>query len=190
MTYNFLKKFLGPEQIEGALREVDNLKDVSDVDIAVAGGVAMQVYGSDRLTKDIDFLASRVFDGIDVQRRLTFGGVGGLTVVGRVPVDVIVRDDDSRKLYEEALETSVPSSDLLGARIVLPEYMAAIKLDAGRVKDEEDLHFLIRAEVIDLSTTRSIIRRLLGAFAVKEFQSHVDEMTWRMESERKKDSLK
>lgn len=186
MTSQFLKKYLGPDRIESALREINSLEDVKHVRIAVAGGIAMQVYGSDRLTTDIDFFADRVFDGIDVQRNLSFGGVGGLTVRGKVPVCINVRSDDSQRLYEEALDRSLPLPELLGALVVTPEYMAAIKLDAGRAKDEEDLHFLIREKVIDLEKTRSIIRRLLGAFAVKEFQSHVDETEWKRERDRNK----
>lgn len=187
MTSQFLKKFLGPTQIEAALVEVSELPDIQHVRIAVAGGIAMQVYGSDRLTKDIDFVADRTFAGIEVLKKLSFGGVGGLTIASRVPVDVIVRDDEGERLYIEALVNAQPSADLLGALIVGPEYLAAMKLFAGRVKDEEDLRFLIRTDAINVEKTAKIIKKCLGAFAEKEFRSHVDEMAWRMEKERREE---
>jgi hypothetical protein len=45
------------------------------VRIALLGGFALQQYGSDRLTGDIDIAAPEVLDGLPAGKALTFGGV-------------------------------------------------------------------------------------------------------------------
>ena len=47
MTSNIFKKFLGPEQISAALDEVSHLARDGGASIALIGGVALQLYGSD-----------------------------------------------------------------------------------------------------------------------------------------------
>lgn len=102
------------------------------------------------------------------------------TPVGKnvsVPVDVIVRDDDFADLYVAAQDHVVDKGAPLP--IVEPEYIAAMKLVAGRRKDEDDLAFLITSGVIDLGKTERIIRKHLGAYALREFRSFVEEAKWR-----------
>jgi hypothetical protein len=193
MTRQFLNKYLCLNQIESALLEIAALPDTAGVRVAVSGGIAMQVYGSDRLSMSIEFLADRIFDGINVQRALSFGGIVGLTVKSQIPVSVIVRNrgnrnDDSRHLYEEALDAAEPLQELCGALVVTPEYLAALKFNAGQVKDEEDLNFLIRNRVIDIPLTEDIIARLMGSYASRKFQSAVDEVEWKRERDRRRDS--
>lgn len=170
-----LSKFLGPAQIETAIDEVAALAKAGAIDIAVAGGVAMQFYGSDRLTKDVDFLATAIPRKIKKVKMLTFGGIAGSTPTG-LPVDLIVRDDQYQSLYEEALENS--SKRMYRVPFVKREYLAAMKLAARRDKDEIDLKTLIRLGELDLSKTKQIIRRHLGLFAVDEFDSYVAEVEW------------
>ena len=184
---NILKKFLDRDDIEKGLDEVTRLAGEQHVDVALCGGVAMQFFGSDRMTKDLDFVASNILSGIRMTKPLSFGGAKGFTTSG-VPVDMIVRQDDFRSLYEEALERSQPinldqlSFDFetkIAVRLVLPEYLAAMKLAAGRVKDEEDLRCLIRIGLVH-ELLEKIVKKHLGAFALKELRSHTDEMEWRM----------
>ncbi len=54
-----------------------------------------------------------------------------------------------------------------------------MKLVAGRRKDEDDLTFLITSNVIDIGKTERIVRKHLGAYALREFRSFVDEAQWR-----------
>lgn len=176
MTSSVLRKFLTGGQIEMAIDEVLQLAKAQNVEVAVAGGVAMQLYGSDRLTRDVDFLGTGIVDGLTGAKRLAFGGVKG-TTRGGTPVDIIVRNDEVEGLYVEALATAKFVSDLK-VLVVRPEYLAAMKLYADRSKDQEDLRILLYHREVELNAARKIIRQHLGAFAVKDFNSRVDEVDW------------
>src|SRR5262249_13918356 len=100
-------------------------------------------------------------------KRLTFGGVG--TKVKGVPVDVIVRDDKYAALYEEAILASRNG-------VVTPPYLAAMKMAAGRPKDESDLIYLIsNGQLGDFKATERIIRKHLGPYAVDSFEGYAFE---------------
>lgn len=58
MTGPQRKKFLDASQITGAITEAAALARKQHVRVALAGGCAMQIYGSDRLTADVDLIAS------------------------------------------------------------------------------------------------------------------------------------
>ncbi len=176
MTGVTKKKFLSAEDIERAISEVAELSKGTRVFPVLAGGSAMQLYGSDRLTKDVDFVAKAIPAQISVEKKLSFGGVSGKTP-GGLPVCFILRDDDFRPLYLEAHKNAIDVGRPV--KVITPEYLAAMKLVAGRGKDEEDLRILLRLKAVDLPKARGAIKRTLGAFAVKEFDSYVDEVEWR-----------
>lgn len=172
------RRFIDPRQIDAAIEAVKKM----DIDAVLAGGAAMQIWGSDRLTRDVDFLATAA----PTERRwqpLSLGGVRGVVGRDRIPVDIIVRDDDYAKLYEEAIDRAVRVKGV-AVPVVRPEYLAAMKLAAARAKDDEDLRALIRLDAIDLAATREIILRHLGRFAVDEFNRIVDEVAWRSAREK------
>ena len=146
------------------------------IDAAVIGGYAMQYYGSDRLTTDVDFVASEKLKGVRAHGTLTFGGVK-LIAPNSVPVDWVVRDDDFAKLYAVSLARS---SKLKGFRIITPDYLAAMKLASGRAKDLEDLVFLLKEGVVDVKKAGKIVYEFVGGqFARQEFERIVDEAEWR-----------
>jgi hypothetical protein len=68
------KKFLDVNQIEDVISEARFLAGEQGVSIAVIGGVALRFYGSDRMTKDIDFVANAEFGGISDEKSLNIGG--------------------------------------------------------------------------------------------------------------------
>lgn len=155
---------------------------------AVAGGYAMQIYGSPRLTGDVDLVSEGAPTDIKPLRSLdtlTFGGRKYTTPEG-VEVDLIVRSDHLRNLYTEALEQMVETED--GLPIIAPDYLAAMKFAAGRPKDEDDLVWLLQQEkLIDRTNALDIVERLIGGrFARDAFQSFIDEADWRTEREKKK----
>ena len=170
-------RFLNATEIEQAIRDASSVSRAQRIDIALAGGAAMQLFGSDRLTKDVGFVSSAVPDGIRVKKQLSFGGISGETESG-TPVDFIVRDDDYEPLYEEALAKAMAFEDL-PVKVVRPEYLAAMKLAARRVKDEEDLRALIASGNVNIAAARVVVAAHLGRYAVDEFDSYVDEVTWR-----------
>jgi hypothetical protein len=171
MTSEAFKKYLGPKEMERVISKVVEIVHMDGV--ALCGGAAMQVYGSDRLTKDVDFLSFEVPSLLKNRKRLTFGGSGG-TVDG-VPTDFIVRDDDYKDLYEAAL-TTAKFDRSAGCRVVRASYLAAMKLAARRDKDELDLKTLIENDVLPLRETRAIINEHLGRYAMDEFNSYELEM--------------
>jgi hypothetical protein len=139
-------------------------------EVAVAGGLAMQVWGSPRLTADLDVIAN---DRLGYTGEpLSFGGVR--TREGTVPLDVIVRDDEWRDLYVAALMSAV-MVDNITPPVVTPEFLVAMKMVAGRPKDEADVRYLVLTEDFDREVAESVVRQYLGAYAVKELRSLIAE---------------
>lgn len=172
-------KFLDPKEIDEAIAEVAELARENGTDIALIGGVAMAVYGSDRLTKDVDFASyDEYIPGLSPLKRLSFGGVAATTSKGH-PVDLVVRDDGYRDLYVSAVEHA--RDEGLAVRVVTPEYLAALKMAAARDKDEIDLKYLVSTapDGIDLVLTRALIRKYLGEYAAREFDQVVSEVEWK-----------
>lgn len=167
-------KFLDASDVQRGIAEVGELAILSGVRIALAGGAAMQLLGSDRLTKDVDFVANGPLK-LKGSKKLTFGGVSGKTV-GGVPVDVIVRDDDYQALYEAAVRTAQKSA--VSVLVVRPEYLVAMKMVAARPKDEQDLMFLLTSRHVDLAKAKQVVRVELGAFAADELDRLIDEAQW------------
>jgi hypothetical protein len=178
-------KFLDPNEITTAINEIAALAQRSHVAIALAGGAAMQVHGSDRFTKDVDFIADHVPIGLrGDESMLSFGGVSALSP-GGVPVDVIVRDDDQHDVYMHALEHADEYDDL-PMRVVSAEWMIPLKMLAGRGKDLQDLEFLLLdAEDCDLKRARKIVKDEIGLYGVREFDALLVELKWKRSLETK-----
>ncbi len=110
---------------------------------ALAGGIAMHIYGYGRATEDVDLLASATL-GLPSEQKLSFGGESYLIEIGerKITVDVIVRDDFFRDFYAAALRDAQQMSEEL--RIILPEWMVILKFLAHRSKDILDLLWMLR----------------------------------------------
>lgn len=169
-------RFLRAEQVEEAIKELADLAKDQGVSVALAGGVAMQLYGSDRFTKDVDVVAAQTLEGLRETGSLTFGGFSARTAA-ETPVDVILRDDAYTPLYEAALE--VPRR-IRGVElpVVSPDYLAAMKFAAHRGKDLDDLAFLVLAAptILNMKKVRQIVGEYLGPYAVQEFNYFVEEV--------------
>jgi len=174
-------KFLDPREIEDTISEIAELAHSQGIEVALVGGVAMEIYGSDRLTRDVDVAAREPLHDLVPLHRLAFGGFACETKHKKHPVDVIVRQDDYAPLYEAALDRAVDLG--LPLRVVTVEYLAALKMAANRDKDQGDLKKLIKLEVLDLSLARSIIKKYLGEYAAREFDSVCEEVAWRRSKE-------
>lgn len=139
--------------------------------VAVLGGYAMQLYGSERLTKDLDVAALRAPLNLPRVAPLTFGGFTTRTA-SKIPVDIIVRDDESRALYRAAIRAAkrMPGVPL---RVVTIPFLAAIKQASGRTKDEGDLEFLLlKMSDGEYLETRRIVKRFLGWYAARELDQY------------------
>lgn len=132
------------------------------IDCALAGGIAMHVYGYQRATKDVDLLASNVLNRQSDQK-LSFGGESYLVQVGErsFTVDVIVRDDFFRNFYEAALQDAegLPG----GLRVVTPAWMVILKFLSGRSKDILDLLWMLREPgLVDRTQVSLLLEKVMG----------------------------
>lgn len=145
-----------------ALASITKKAEKQNIAWALAGGVAMSYYGSPRLTKDVDVIASKVV-GIESTRKLGFGGERYIAKVGRreVPVDWIVRKDDVEAFYKKALEEA--STEEFGIPIVTPEWLVILKYIAGRFRDQSDAVFLLKQKgLVNRKLIRQKIKETLG----------------------------
>jgi hypothetical protein len=180
------RKAYSPERLDEATAQLTELAEKAGVKIALCGGLAMQSYGSERLTKDVDLVAPNVAwaSSLPVVRQLTFGGVQ-MTAPNGVPVNLIVRVDEFRGLYDSALQNGV-SREGVACLVIAPEHLAAMKLAARRPRDTLDLHWLISSKSIDVEATRNLVHRYLGGqFAAQEFEREVELALFEAEREKR-----
>jgi hypothetical protein len=137
-----------------AAQKVGQLAAQEEIEWALSGGLAMHLYGSPRLTKDVDIIASKNLS-LTPQHRLGFGGSSYTLQIGRynVQIDWIVRNDGYQKYYRAALQEAIELSN--GLRLVTPEWLVILKLTAGRQKDLDDIVFLLRQpRLVDRPTVK------------------------------------
>ncbi len=137
-----------------AAQQMGQLAAGEEIEWALAGGLAMHLYGSPRLTKDVGIIASRDLS-LTPQHRLGFGGSSYTLQVGKyaVQIDWIVRNDGYQKYYRAALKDAIELSN--GLRLVKPEWLVILKINAGRQKDLDDIVFLLRQEkLVDRPTVK------------------------------------
>src|SRR5882757_8425848 len=91
-----------------AAQKIGEVASRENIEWAVVGGLAMYLYGSPRLTKDVDIIASN-YVSLKANAPLTFGGNNYIVEVGKykVAIDWIVRNDGYAKYYRAALENAV-----------------------------------------------------------------------------------
>jgi len=139
MTINL--ELLDEESAIEAIETVAGLAEENGVEWALVGGLAMAIYGSDRTTKDIDCIANRLLP-LENQGLLKQGGERYIIKTSKksVAVDWIIRKDEFKKLFQEALTSAVKINDV---PILTPEWLVILKFIAGRFKDREDAVFLL-----------------------------------------------
>lgn len=157
-------RILSPEEVDQTIEAL--LKAVAmqpSMHFAVAGDVAMQVYGYPIQTNDVDVLADKTFGDqpyFEFYMPLSFGGKTYVLFKNDVETDVIVRDDAYQSLYEEALKHSVEYN---GVPVLSPEYLGVIKFAAKRPKDLKALAWLLGVPgLLDAEKAGLIVYRTLG----------------------------
>lgn len=175
-------KFLNPDDIEETISEIAAIAIRNRIDTVLVGDVAMSVYGSDRLTRDVDVACrDEYLPELKQLKKLSFGGFSTKSPAGH-PVDVIVRNDAYRPLYVAAIEDA--RDEGLPLPVVGPEYLAALKMAAARDKDKLDLETLFRLGTLDIGKTHSIIKQHLGEYAAREWDSLIAEFEWKLSREK------
>lgn len=145
-----------------AAQKFGELAEQEQIGWALAGGLAMHLYGSQRLTKDVDIIASKDL-ALTAKHRLSFGGSSYSLQVGKyeVPIDWIVRNDGYEKFYRAALQEAVKLPN--GLRIVTPEWLVILKFNAGRQKDLDDIVFLLRRKnLVDRTAVKLKVTEVAG----------------------------
>ena len=156
---------IAPEAALKAAEKVWQEARRKGVAAAIAGGLAMQIYGFTRATRDVDMVASETLD-LEAGKKIDFGGeIYRLEVEGKeIEVDWIVRADDKKPVYDAALENAEMTE--YGIPIISPDWMVLLKYLAGRGKDEMDLMWLLREPgLVDRNRVLEIIEGLMGPAA-------------------------
>lgn len=137
-----------------ALEQVAKTADDEGAKWALIGGIAMHIYGSDRMTSDVDVISEKILSLI-AERPLGFGGERYRSKVGEkdVAVDWIVRKDEAKPFYVNALRDSV---EIAGVPIITPEWLVILKYLAGRFKDQQDAVFLLKKKGL---VDRRVVKR-------------------------------
>ena len=155
---------------DDALQAIDIVRQIAgenDIDWAVCGGIAMAIYGSPRLTKDVDIIASKRLP-LEKERIIGHLKQGGEhfiveTETRKVPIDWILRNDDFKAFYQAALKDAVMID---GIPILTPEWLVILKFIAGRFKDQEDAVYLLREkDLVNRDKIRELITKVFGANA-------------------------
>jgi hypothetical protein len=145
-----------------AAQQAGQLATQEEIEWAVAGGLAMHFYGSPRMTKDVDIIASQNLS-LTPKHRLSFGGSSYTLQVGQYAVQVnwIVRSDGYREFYRKALQEAIKLPN--GLRVVTPEWLVILKFNAGRQKDLDDIVFLLKQEkLVDRATVKQKVVATVG----------------------------
>ncbi len=142
--------------------EIGKTAAAENIDWALVGGMAMYLYGSPRLTKDVDIIASNYLS-LKANAPLTFGGSNYIIEIGKykVAIDWIVRNDGYAKYYKAALADAIAMPK--GYKLILPEWLVILKMFAGRQKDYDDIVFLLRQkELVNRSKVKANIIEVAG----------------------------
>jgi len=169
---NLVKNILGNSGTEkpsittedgvAAAEAVTKIAQEHGIDCALAGGVAMHLYGFTRATTDVDMLASKPL-GLKLDRKLSFGGESYTIEIGarKITVDWIVRDDEVSEIYAMALADAKEMTN--GVKLVTPEWLTIMKKLADRGKDQIDLLWLLRRPgLVDRKLVEQHIRTIFG----------------------------
>ncbi|MFN0279359.1 MAG: hypothetical protein ACKVRN_12255 [Pyrinomonadaceae bacterium] len=160
---------LDEESAIEAIEAVSGFARLHGINWALVGGVAMLLYDSDRLTKDVDIIASDLLPPkFHVTGKLRQGGERyEITTKKRVTnVDWITRSDGFKPMFREALAEAVK---IKGVPVLTPEWLVILKFIAGRFKDQEDAVFL-------LSRPGLVDRRIIKEKIVK----HLSREAWQL----------
>ena len=146
-----------------AIETVGSVADENNIEWALVGGLAMILYGSDRLTKDVDIIASRLLPaGFSVAGQLRQGGQRyEIQTRKRITnVDWITRSDGFKAMFQEALAEAVKID---GVPVLTPGWLVILKFIAGRFKDQEDAVFLLsRKGLVDRQSIKEKIIKHVG----------------------------
>jgi hypothetical protein len=145
----------------GAAAQLGTTAADENIQWALVGGIAMNLCGSPRLTKDVDVIATAT-SPLESNGPLNIGGQSYSVTVGKyqVTVDWIVRTDGYAKYYKAALADAIAMIDK--ARLISPEWLVILKMFAGRQKDYDAVYLLSQDGLVDRPTVKQNMVRVGG----------------------------
>lgn len=149
-------------------QKIKLITDRENIAFAIAGGLAMHLYGFERATKDVDFVAEKRLP-LEVVRYLSFGGERyEIEISGtKIDVDWIVRRDNYKEFYKQALADVVEFKDW---QILTPEWLVILKYIAGRAKDRLDLLWLLQQKsLVKRKKVKENIVKVMGELGAAGF---------------------
>lgn len=167
---------LSTEELDILSRAMLEEAQQEGLNMAIAGGYAMQFYGSSRFTNDLDIVSDRELDayqykdvGLKKIGSLTFGGQRFATK-DEVPLDWMVCTDHAAGVFAEALLLAkAPAGKPY--RVVPAAHLVAMKFLANRAKDHLDIRLLMKKRPVAIRQARKIVSRFFGPDAALEFDS-------------------
>ena len=173
-----VKKSIPTEIGIEAAELVTAVANENNIAIALAGGIAMHIYGFTRATTNVDMLAQAVLP-LKSLSELSFGGENYQVTVSErvVSVDVIVRNDELAKIYQTALNQAKETD--IGIKIISPEWLVVMKYFSARAKDKIDLIWLLQEEgLVDRKLIESNLVTAVGSesayFIFNDLKSEFD----------------
>jgi hypothetical protein len=169
-------KFISPDQVESFIHLVRESAKAVDAEWALIGGLAMQWYGSPRLTRNCDVISSKhlSFETLEKVKIIPSGGIIWKNSDG-FELSVRVRNDEYKSLFDGALKEAIQED---GMRIVQPEWLAAMKFACIDEKHTLDLHWILRREskgLVDVKRVEQIVYDYLGGlFAKRSFHRTIE----------------
>ena len=140
-----------------AIDFIGKIAEENNISWALVGGLAMNFYGSDRLTKDIDMISNKrlPMPKEKIVGQLKQGGerYQAETDKKTVSIDWIIRNDEFKKMFQDALSEAVLIDEI---PVLTPEWLVILKFIAGRFKDQEDAVFLLSRKGL---VNREIIKK-------------------------------
>jgi len=181
------KRPLTPEEIdEGISAFLQTASNNRDLRFALVGGVALQAFGYNKGTTDVDFIITDLPVNsypLKVGVPLSFGG-SSYFLNKDIMVDLIVRRDGYAALYQEALDLAV---DQAGLPVVTLEYLTAIKFLASRDKDLKAVKWILSEPGrVNSVWIGMLLQRHLGQYTMESWTRF--SMPYRKEGRREEDS--
>lgn len=165
-------KMLDEDSAMEAIEIVGEIAKKENIEWALVGGVAMAMYNSPRLTKNVDIIAVKRLNLKPVGQLLQGGECYQIEVSKRkVEVDWIVRQDNAKIFYQRALADAIQLEDL---PIITPEWLVILKYIAGRFKDQEDAVYLLRQpKLVNRKKIKELIIEIVGIDAWVLFKAGI-----------------
>ncbi len=130
----------------------------------------------------MDLVSTGYLTTLPSKGALSFGGSRSVARNG-VPIDVIVRSDGYQALYDEALMAAKRTAGVPIPVVTLP-YLGAMKMAAGRGKDQQDLAWILVESGVSYPVLRKVVLQHLGPYAADELDALKRTAAWERKEDR------